>query len=495
MKLTTLLLYLSIFALPLSAEEKLPTGSCRDSDNLVLSRGCNPYSRKFIYTPSEKERKSFREPITSKSRKVSHGYIYKDNISLQDAIEKYIDIQERQQNRKLMRSRKALSTSREREKSVEESERYEKEEMDASLYLTLKEIPREKEISDGICEIKYIVQRKKGVEDILFIDHLHPPSKIETTKRNFTKNSTPTMGILEYENRGYAILEIVYQLEKREKESEKPSEKISKTYYLTQMLHRVKKGETLSHIARLYGTSVEELKELNDLGDKNSIRVGSMLKISSKRSFPLDEKDFAQIKSLSAKYIVQKGDSISSLSRRFRVRCSDIRAMNGFEKERLLRVGEKIVIPVPQREVDRYMQLLTLEKRMKERDRKRSERLKELRKYKHKLKYAGNGKFKHKIRVIATAYTSHRGQTDKTPFLAAWNNPLRPGMKVIAVSPDLIRKYGLTNGVRVKISGLKGIYTVRDKMNKRLRNHIDIYMGTNRAKALKWGRRRVILRW
>jgi hypothetical protein len=230
MKLTTLLLYLSIFTLPLSAEEKLPTGSCRDSDNLVLSRGCNPYSRKFIYTPSEKERKAFREPITSKSRKVSHSYIYRDNISLQDAIEKYIDIQERQQNRKLMRSRKALSTSREREKSVEESERYEKEEMDASLYLTLKEIPREKEISDGICEIKYIVQRKKGVEDILFIDHLHPPSKIETTKRNFMKYSAPTMGILEYENRGYAILEIVYQLEKREKESETPSEKISKPY-------------------------------------------------------------------------------------------------------------------------------------------------------------------------------------------------------------------------------------------------------------------------
>ncbi len=103
--------------------------------------------------------------------------------------------------------------------------------------------------------------------------------------------------------------------------------------------------------------------------------------------------------------------------------------------------------------------------------------------------------FKRKLRVIATAYTSHRTQTDNTPFLAAWNNRIRPGMKVIAVSNDLILKYGITNGTRVRISGLPGVYVVRDKMHPRLRRHIDIYMGTNLSKALRWGRRRVILYW
>ena len=66
-------------------------------------------------------------------------------------------------------------------------------------------------------------------------------------------------------------------------------------------------------------------------------------------------------------------------------------------------------------------------------------------------------------------------------------------MKIIAVSPDLIRKYGITNGVRVKISGLPGTYVVRDKMNARLRNHIDIYMGTDRRRALRWGHRYVYM--
>lgn len=104
-------------------------------------------------------------------------------------------------------------------------------------------------------------------------------------------------------------------------------------------------------------------------------------------------------------------------------------------------------------------------------------------------------KYKHKLRVVATAYTSHRRQTDRTPFRAAWNNRIRPGMKLIAVSRDLIRRYGLGNGSKVKISGLKGYYIVRDKMNKRFRKKIDIYMGKNRRRALKWGRKNVTIYW
>jgi 3D (Asp-Asp-Asp) domain-containing protein len=103
-------------------------------------------------------------------------------------------------------------------------------------------------------------------------------------------------------------------------------------------------------------------------------------------------------------------------------------------------------------------------------------------------------KHEFKQRVTATAYTSHHSQTDATPFLAAWNNKLSPRRKSIAVSRDLIKK-GLGNGVRVRISGLRGIYTVRDKMNKRWKNKIDIYMGTNRKKALRWGKRKVTIRW
>ena len=100
-----------------------------------------------------------------------------------------------------------------------------------------------------------------------------------------------------------------------------------------------------------------------------------------------------------------------------------------------------------------------------------------------------------RLRVTATAYTSHANQTDDTPFLAAWNNRLRPGMKIIAVSRDLLSRYGMRNGTKVRIDGLKGFYRVRDKMNKRYKKRIDVYMGLNLKKALKWGRRSVVIYW
>ena len=98
------------------------------------------------------------------------------------------------------------------------------------------------------------------------------------------------------------------------------------------------------------------------------------------------------------------------------------------------------------------------------------------------------------MRVTASAYTSCRRETDTTPYLAAWNNRLKPSVKSIAVSRDLL-KLGLTNGTKVKIAGLKGHYVVLDKMNKRWKKKIDIYMGCNLKKAKRWGKRKVTIIW
>ncbi|GAA5524150.1 hypothetical protein Maes01_00704 [Microbulbifer aestuariivivens] len=92
--------------------------------------------------------------------------------------------------------------------------------------------------------------------------------------------------------------------------------------------------------------------------------------------------------------------------------------------------------------------------------------------------------------VDATAYNSVPGQTDSDPWVAAWNNRLRPGDKVIAVSRDL-EKHGLTNGAKVKIEGLPGTYTVRDRMNKRFKNRIDVWMEKDIKKARKWGKKKL----
>lgn len=207
-----------------------------------------------------------------------------------------------------------------------------------------------------------------------------------------------------------------------------------------------------------------------------------------------------------AEYAVQSGDSLILIARRFKMTTKELLAENStIKRDSTLNIGQKITIPLSQKEVDSIVKKRKKEKR-KEKKSKLAQKLekkylylnkktrgKVLNEYDAKLFKTLRGK--HKLRVQATAYTSHSGQTDSTPFLAAWNNRIRPGMKIIAVSRDLIKKYGLGNGKKVRIQGLPGYYTVRDKMNKRYTKRIDIYMGLNRRKALRWGRKRTIIYW
>jgi len=74
--------------------------------------------------------------------------------------------------------------------------------------------------------------------------------------------------------------------------------------------------------------------------------------------------------------------------------------------------------------------------------------------------------------VKVTAYNALENQTDSTPFEAAWGDRVRDG--IIAVSRDL-EKVGLTRGVKVQVDGM-GEYVVLDRMHRRKRNQIDIFM-------------------
>ena len=106
-----------------------------------------------------------------------------------------------------------------------------------------------------------------------------------------------------------------------------------------------------------------------------------------------------------------------------------------------------------------------------------------------------NNKKEHTLEVTATAYNSLPEQTHKDhAAITAWGDTLRPGMKSIAVSRDLI-KMGLDHNTEVKIKGLDGNYKVLDKMNKRWEKKIDIYFGLDREKALEWGKKQVEITW
>jgi len=96
--------------------------------------------------------------------------------------------------------------------------------------------------------------------------------------------------------------------------------------------------------------------------------------------------------------------------------------------------------------------------------------------------------------VTATAYNSLAYQTNSNPNITAFGDSLRPGLKYIAVSRDLLQ-LGLKHNVPVKIEGLEGIYFVKDKMHSRWRKRIDVYKGIDVKAAREWGRKRVCIEY
>lgn len=98
----------------------------------------------------------------------------------------------------------------------------------------------------------------------------------------------------------------------------------------------------------------------------------------------------------------------------------------------------------------------------------------------------------HTKEVTATAYNSLAYQTSEQPNITAFGDSLKPGMKCIAVSRDLLA-LGLKYNTLVTIEGLDGIYLVKDKMNRRWTNRIDIYMGKDVKAAKKWGRKKLAI--
>jgi 3D (Asp-Asp-Asp) domain-containing protein len=100
------------------------------------------------------------------------------------------------------------------------------------------------------------------------------------------------------------------------------------------------------------------------------------------------------------------------------------------------------------------------------------------------------------LAVVATAYNSTHTQTDGDPRIGAWGDRLDrvEGARVIAVSRDLLKK-GLSRGQRVRIHGYAGEFVVLDKMPKRWKKHIDIFMDKDIRGARRFGRRHVRISW
>ncbi len=118
--------------------------------------------------------------------------------------------------------------------------------------------------------------------------------------------------------------------------------------------HRVKRGETLSGIARKYRTSVSAIMARNHLRSRSYIKTGWKLKIptrvryayagKSPASHPSPKKvNKPSKKPTLIKYRVRKGDSLWKIANRFNTTTKAIQSLNGLPNNRLS-IGQVLVI-------------------------------------------------------------------------------------------------------------------------------------------------------
>ena len=93
-----------------------------------------------------------------------------------------------------------------------------------------------------------------------------------------------------------------------------------------QNIYIVKKGDTLYKIANMYGTTVDNLKALNNLKN-NNLSIGQNLIVPSKNKI----------------YIVQKGDSLWSIARKYDTTVDSIKRNNNLSTN-VLQIGQKLKI-------------------------------------------------------------------------------------------------------------------------------------------------------
>lgn len=126
-------------------------------------------------------------------------------------------------------------------------------------------------------------------------------------------------------------------------------DKMEKNNFSSWHHHKVKRGENLGAIARMYGIKVSELQQANDM--KNTrIRAGQSLLIPIKitpkpKTTASANKKPEKVRS----YVVQSGDNLASIARKFGTSQENLRSWNSMDATSFVNEGDTILVSKPER--------------------------------------------------------------------------------------------------------------------------------------------------
>ena len=112
--------------------------------------------------------------------------------------------------------------------------------------------------------------------------------------------------------------------------------------------HQIRRGDTLSAIARRYGVSVRSIQRTNKLRGTR-IRAGNtlLIPVSARAQTRGPKRRTASGKRRSSKPLVHRvrsGDTLWAIARRYNVYVSELRRWNAIETNHILQLGQKILV-------------------------------------------------------------------------------------------------------------------------------------------------------
>lgn len=97
--------------------------------------------------------------------------------------------------------------------------------------------------------------------------------------------------------------------------------------------YSLKKGETLDSVAKKFFTDVDTLKDINNIYFDDSVRAGMDIIV------PKNKEQYFNY------YVIEKGDTLYEIARKYNINPELLASMNGLEMEDYIYPNQEILIP------------------------------------------------------------------------------------------------------------------------------------------------------
>jgi len=108
--------------------------------------------------------------------------------------------------------------------------------------------------------------------------------------------------------------------------------------------HIVRRGDTLWSISRSHGVTMESIVSSNGLSSDDTLAVGQVLQIPGTATLASTQADAVETRSTT--YVVRRGDTLSHIATKFRVRLSDLLGWNDLNSRSVIKPGQQLVMYV-----------------------------------------------------------------------------------------------------------------------------------------------------